>query len=63
VFLFLISLWKAATQVDNAVLPAPPVQNEVTAEAAEIAMKVEETLDVIGAEVGDAIVPFERADV
>ena len=48
---------KAATQVDNAVLPPPPAKTEAT----DIMTKVEETLDVIGAEVGDAIA--ETADV
>ena len=51
--------YQAATQVDNAVLPLPPA----TTEADDIVLKVEETLDVIGAEVGDVILPPETADV
>jgi hypothetical protein len=52
--------WKAATQVDNSVLPVPPAKIE----AAEIqTLKVEETLDVIGADVGDAMLQPETADV
>lgn len=55
---------KAATQIDNAVLPVPPAKTEAATEAAEIAIiKVEETLDVIGADIGDVILASETADV
>lgn len=58
--LLVIPFLKAATQVDNVVLPLPPAKTE----AADMELiKVEEALDVIGAEVGDVILPPETADV
>lgn len=51
---------KAANQVDNAVLPLPPVK--IDAAAVESAMK-EETLIALGAEVSEGILPSETADV